>query len=217
MDVETVSTFFALLAVLGLVFVAAVVVLGVVARATGGLPASLVPLREGIGQVAIPFAFAVALTCTLGSLYMSEVAKFPPCPLCWYQRIAMYPNVVLLAVAWWHRDTAVKFYVVPLVVIGWLIATYHYLLERFPDTVTSPVCDSGAAVPCETVWVWKFHFLSIPGMAWVGFTLIFTLVLLARPAPTRRGAPRTLTADDGTIDHDTPDQEPVDRAQEVSR
>ncbi|MFZ4517399.1 MAG: disulfide bond formation protein B [Microthrixaceae bacterium] len=221
MDVETVSTFFALLAVVGLLFIAVTWVTALVSKVRGGVPESLVPLREGLGQVAIPLAFAVALTCTLGSLYMSEIAKFPPCPLCWYQRIAMYPNVVLLAVAWWRRDTAVKFYVVPLVVIGWVIATYHYLLERFPDTVKSPVCDSAAAVPCETVWVWKFHFLSIPGMAWVGFTLIFTLVLLARPAPTRRGGPRTLSADGGTpddetFDDDTPDAEPGQRAQEVT-
>ena len=190
MDVDAVSTFLALLAVLGLVFIAVVAVLAVVAKVRGGLPAWAVPLREGIGDVALPLAFAVALTTTLGSLYMSEVAKFPPCILCWYQRICMYPNVVLLLVATIRRDAKVKFYVLPLVLIGAGISTYHYLIERFPDSVSF---SCNADVPCSTVWIWKFHFLSIPGMAWVGFMLIATLVLLARPAVRGDGGTPTLS------------------------
>ena len=178
MSVDVVSTFLALLAVLGLVFVAVVIVLGVVAKVSGGLPAAVVPWRDGISDVALPLGLAVALTTTLGSLYMSQIAKFPPCELCWFQRICMYPNVILFAVAWWRRDRNVRFYVLPLVLIGICISTYHYLLERFPDTV-SYACTNN--IPCETVWVWKFHFLSIPGMAWVGFALLATLSILARP------------------------------------
>ena len=52
------------------------------------------------------------------------------------------------------------------------------LLERFPDSVSYSCTND---IPCETVWVWKFHFLSIPGMAWVGFALLATLSILARP------------------------------------
>ena len=100
MSVDVVSTFLALLAVLGLVFVAVVVVLGIAAKVSGGLPAAVVPWRDSISDVAIPLGFAVALTTTLGSLYMSQIAKFPPCELCWFQRICMYPNVILFAVAW---------------------------------------------------------------------------------------------------------------------
>lgn len=178
MSVDAVTTFLALLAVLGLVFLVATWSIALFAKVRGGLPDSLVPLREAFGELALPLGFAVALTTTLGSLYLSEIAKFPPCELCWYQRICMYPNVALFAVAWWRRDRDVRFYVLPLVVVGAVIATYHYLLERFPDTVSSS-CSTD--IPCETVWVWKFHFLSIPGMAWIGFLLLGTLAVLARP------------------------------------
>ncbi len=179
MSVDAVTTFFALLGVLGLAALVGIAVVAVVAKMRGGLPDVLVPWREGLGQAALPLAFAVALVCTLGSLYLSEVAKFPPCELCWFQRIAMYPQVVILGVAMLRRDTSVKWYSVPIVVIGLGISIYHYLIERFPDSVSFSCSDD---VPCSVVWVWKFHFLSIPAMAGIGFALIAVLSLLATPA-----------------------------------
>ncbi len=200
MSVDVVTTFLALLAVLGLLFLAVTWTLGIWSRVTGSVPAAVVPLRDAFVELALPLGLAVALTTTLGSLYLSEVAKFPPCPLCWYQRICMYPNVALFAVAWWRRDRDVRFYVLPLVAVGTVIATYHYLLERFPDSVSS-VCSTD--VPCETVWVWKFHFLSIPGMAWIGFLLLGTLAVLA--GRRRDGA---ATASD-TVPDESDDREEV--------
>ena len=140
--------------------------------------------RLALAPVALPLAAAVALTCTLGSLYLSEVAKYPPCILCWYQRIAMYPLVVILTVASLRRDRTVWWYVVPQALIGLGISIYHYLIERFPDSVSFS-CSSD--VPCSTVWVWKFHFLSIPAMAGLGFALIITLRAAGRLLRPDRG------------------------------
>ncbi|MEI7887651.1 MAG: disulfide bond formation protein B [Actinomycetes bacterium] len=185
MDVDTITLFFAMLAVLGIGFLLVCLVFFVIALIHGArtpgmrlaLPDSLAPLRAGVGQVALPLAFAVALTSMLGSLYLSEVAKFPPCELCWFQRIAMYPQVLILGIAALRRDVLVKWYSVPLVLIGLGISIYHYLVERFPATVTFSCTGD---IPCSTVWVWKFHFLSIPAMAGIGFSLIAVLVMLAR-------------------------------------
>ena len=132
---------------------------------------------ETLGPSALWLAFLVALTATLGSLYLSEVAHFVPCKLCWYQRIAMYPLVPILAIAAWKRDVSVVRYVVPLAVIGAAISIYHYQLERFPGQA-SVSCSADA--PCTVVWIWKFHFVSIPLMALSGFALIVALVLVAR-------------------------------------
>jgi disulfide bond formation protein DsbB len=184
MSNDTVSLFLALLAVVGLVFVVATAIMAVVAR-TRGLGPGGAALRDTVSDVALPLGFAVALTCTLGSLYMSEVRHFTPCDLCWYQRICMYPLVVLLGIAALRRDRGVWRYVLPLAVIGAGISTYHYLHERFPDSVATS-CSLEAS--CSTLWIWELHFLSIPGMAWVGFVLIATLVLIARSAE-RRDAP----------------------------
>ncbi len=195
MRVDTVTTFFALLAVLGLVVVVVVAVSALVARLAGGLPGPLAEARAAVGQVSLLLAFFVALTCTLASLYLSEVAKFPPCDLCWYQRILMYPQVVILGIAALRRDAAVKWYSVPLVALGLCISVYHYLLERFPDSVTFS-CETEN--PCSTVWVWKFHFLSIPAMAGIGFALIAVLVLLA--APRRAAGTEPARSDDSPHD-----------------
>ncbi len=195
MRVDTVTTFFALLAVFALVVVVVVVASAVLARVTGRLPAPLAQARAAVGQVSLVLAFFVALTCTLGSLYLSEVAKFPPCDLCWYQRILMYPQVVILGVAALRRDASVKWYSVPLVGLGLCISVYHYLIERFPDSVKFS-CE--AENPCSTVWVWKFHFLSIPAMAGIGFALIAVLVMLSVPRD-RAGTERT-PGDDSSHD-----------------
>lgn len=184
MSVDTVTTFFALLAVLALASVVLAAALWAVVATTGG-PRWALDLRDAVAPVALPLACGVALTCTLGSLYLSEVAGFPPCELCWYQRIAMYPMVVLTAVAAIRRDRTVWTYVVPLGAVGAGISIYHYLVERFPGAISTS-CD--VEVPCSTVWVWKFHFLSIPAMAGAGFALIMMLALVARSDTSPHGA-----------------------------
>lgn len=187
MSNDVVSLFFALLAVAGLVFVMATIVVAIVAM-TKGLGPGLTTVRSEVEDVALPFACAVAVTCTLGSLYMSEIRHFEPCVFCWYQRIGMYPLVVLLGIAALRRDRGIWRYALPIALIGAAISTYHYLHERFPDTVSTS-CSLEAS--CATLWIWEFHFLSIPGMAWVGFVLISTLLLIARSAERRDGPDRS--------------------------
>ena len=132
-------------------------------------------VRDVVQAYALPLAWLVALTATLGSLYYSEVANFIPCKLCWYQRIAMYPLALILGIAAWKRDHAIRRYVIPLAAIGGAISIYHYTIERFPDLAGS-ACDPAA--PCTFVWVWQFHFISIPFQALTGFALITALMFL---------------------------------------
>jgi hypothetical protein len=171
---ETLQLFFALLAILTNVTAVAI------------LAARLAP-RSGAAQtllatvqpVALWLAWAVALTSTLGSLYFSEVANFTPCTLCWYQRIAMYPLAVILLIAALRRDRGVAVYAVPVAGIGAVIATYHYLIERFPDLDSGGVCS--AAVPCTFAWFEELGFVTLPYMALSAFALILVLLTLPRP------------------------------------
>ena len=174
----TTSTMTLLFATLAILAAAAAVVL----HAVRWLP--FPDARQRIGELLdgqeIPLAFVVATVATLGSLYLSEVANFVPCRLCWYQRIAMYPLPVLLGVAWWKRDDGVRRYALPLTIIGMCISTYHILVERFPSLEESGVCE--VANPCSVRWVERFGFITIPTMALAAFALISGLLVY----PARR-------------------------------
>ena len=158
---------FALLALLA----AAVAITTAVALVTRRVPDWL---RE---DVALQLAAAIAAVATGGSLLLSEVAGYVPCTLCWYQRIAMYPLVVVVGVAALRRDRAVWHTVLPLTAIGATISTWHIAIERVPS-LGGDVCDPAA--PCALRWVEEFGFLTLPTMALIAFAAISALVLAAR-------------------------------------
>ena len=73
-------------------------------------------------------SWLVAFVATLGSLFFSEVARLEPCVLCWYQRIAMFPMVAILAIGLYLQDSGSIKYAMPLAGGGWIAAFYHWLL-----------------------------------------------------------------------------------------
>ena len=121
-------------------------------------------------------AFATALAATLTSLYYSEIAGIVPCVLCWYQRIAMYPLVVILAVGIVNREQSVHRYVLPLAAIGWLLALYHSLLQW--KVVSEGIVPCVNNIPCATAKVNYLGFITIPSMSLAAFSLIIIAMLI---------------------------------------
>jgi disulfide bond formation protein DsbB len=184
MTVQTANLFFSLLSMASAALAVVVVVLAIAARrsADGTAAGLLAELRP----VALGLAFVIAATATGGSLYYSEVADFTPCEYCWYQRIAMYPQALVLGIATFRRDTAVKVYMIPLAAIGAVISTYHYYIERNPEAGGS----CSVTVPCNTPWFEQWGFVTLALMALTGFAAIIALLsVAANPAPA--GADRT--------------------------
>jgi disulfide bond formation protein DsbB len=132
---------------------------------------------EDISRNGVWLAFAVATFTTLGSLYLSEVMHFVPCPLCWYQRICMYPLSVALLVGGLRRDRDVYAYVLPPALIGAAFAIYHTQLQAFPKQ-TGRFC-TGAEL-CKVRYIYEFHFVSIPFMSLSAFTFIIVMMLIVR-------------------------------------
>ncbi|RMH11227.1 MAG: disulfide bond formation protein B [Gemmatimonadetes bacterium] len=132
----------------------------------------------------LAWAWGVALIATLGSLYLSEIAHLQPCTLCWYQRIAMYPLVVVLGVGALRGDAGAWRYALPLPLVGGLISAYHVALQLNPGLEIVP-CTSGT--PCSARLVAVFGFVSIPVMAGAAFLLIAALLLAVRQAEARGG------------------------------
>ena len=117
----------------------------------------------------LQLAFIVAIQSTLGSLFYSEIAGYYPCPLCWYQRIAMYPLAIVLGVALWKSDYSVSKYVIPISVIGLLLSCYHYAMQYIPNFFYDS-CSGGFS--CQYKWISIFGFISIPLMALTSFAII---------------------------------------------
>ena len=175
MTVAAVETFYGLLALVGMVALAIVVIVRLAAMVSDGGRARWAGLVRMVGPNAYALAWIVAFLATFGSLYFSEVANFEPCRLCWYQRIAMYPLVILLGIAAARRERAGAWYVAAMAGIGALISTYHVALEWFPS-LDSGACS--ATTPCTLVWFRVFGFISLPTLALTAFLLILTLVAI---------------------------------------
>lgn len=116
----------------------------------------------------------VAGVATAGSLYFSDVALWTPCKLCWYQRIFMYPQVVLLLIAIWKRDQNIARYILPLCLIGIVIASNHYF-EQVSAALAPPAdpsipCDT-SGVSCASTPFFHFGYITIPMMALTAFAL----------------------------------------------
>jgi disulfide bond formation protein DsbB len=118
----------------------------------------------------VQLAWIQALVATCGSLYFSEVLKLTPCVLCWYQRIAMYPLVVVLGVGLLLRERRIRLYALPLSLIGLAIAIYHNLLYYgiIPESIQP--CTTG--VSCTTRQIEWLGFITIPLLSLVAFTVI---------------------------------------------
>ena len=174
---DTMRLFFALLSMACVVAVIGILGVAVVARFNSGAAGIRDSLFESLRGYELWMAFALALGATLGSLYLSEIVHLIPCRLCWFQRIFMYPLVIVLGVAAKRRDTTVGLPASLLAAIGLLVAGYHYLIQQVPS-LDSGACDPTA--PCSAAYIWQWNFLSIPFMAGSAFALILTLLFVLR-------------------------------------
>ena len=123
----------------------------------------------------VTWAFLIALISTLGSLFFSEVMHFIPCSLCWYQRIFMYPLVLIFLVNLLYPDENVYKYAFPIAIVGFVISVYHNLLMFgiIPEKL-SP-CIQG--VPCSTQYINWLGFINIPLLSFFAYTTILILLL----------------------------------------
>ncbi|WP_199860700.1 disulfide oxidoreductase [Oceanobacillus damuensis] len=118
-----------------------------------------------------------AFLAMAGSLFYSEVMGYIPCELCWYQRILMYPLVVIYGVAAIKKEISIALPGLILSGIGMFVSIYHYMLQKVPALQELGGSCSGG-VPCNAVYVNAFGFITIPFMAGIAFIVIFILHLM---------------------------------------
>ena len=136
-------------------------------------------IKRALGEIAPQapkLALIVALTATLGSLYYSEILNFPPCNLCWWQRIMTYPQTLILGLTYWRKQ---KFSLESLILSagGLVLAGYHYVLQRVE--IPSSWCEGvGYTVSCSDTFEMTFGYITLPLMAATAFGIIIFLMLV---------------------------------------
>ena len=178
MDVALADRFFALMTLAALAGTIVIAALGLGGRFSAALAGRNNQLKGIFGDWAYWLVFLIALVSMLGSLYYSEIVGYPPCSLCWYQRIVMYPLVVIMGIAAWKRDTNIRIYVLPLMVIGGVLAIYQYIIGYIPD---AEILGCSLDVSCTERYIWEFGFVDFPFMSLVGFSFMIALMLWASP------------------------------------
>lgn len=123
-------------------------------------------------------AWVQALIAMLGSLYFSEVSHIIPCILCWYQRILMFPLVLIIAVGILRKDTKIYQYVLPFSTLGAIVAFYHSLLQQ--GIISEQLSPCTISAPCVTNFVGYFGFITIPVMSFAAFVIITVCMLIFR-------------------------------------
>ncbi|MED3575129.1 disulfide oxidoreductase [Cytobacillus praedii] len=116
-------------------------------------------------------SWAASVLAMFGSLYFSEIRQYEPCTLCWYQRILMYPMVIILGIAVIRKDYRISIYTMVLSAIGGCISLYHYSIQKI-----SFLADHAAScgrVPCTGQYINWLGFITIPFLALIAFIIIF--------------------------------------------
>jgi len=165
-----VVTAFSVLTVLGQAIVL-VLAAALLAEKIGGKPSFA--LTRWVSSHGLLLMLIVAALATGGSLFFSDIAGWTPCKLCWLQRIFMYPQVLLLALALWKRDRGMAPYILLLSMIGLVIAIGHYAEQI--QAVLTPLdptvpCDT-TGVSCAKTPIFQFGYITIPVMAATAFLL----------------------------------------------
>lgn len=131
---------------------------------------------EFISDNYVAFIFIITAGATLSSLALSDILSFLPCKLCWYQRAFMYPQVVISAVALFTNDFNVKKYLLPLSLVGLVLAVYQIFLQTFPGIIQC----GDELVSCSSKQFAGFGYITIPVMSLTAFVLIILVILSSR-------------------------------------
>jgi disulfide bond formation protein DsbB len=176
----------AVLGVIGQVLCVFLVIVGLLGLV--GVREPLDATRSLIWGYELWLAFCVSAASTAGSLFLSEVAHFVPCELCWYQRILMYPLAIITLPIAIANDYRAARYLLPLPILGAGVAVYHLLVEN-NVVEQAQACLASAPGGCATKWINEFGFVTIPTLALTSFALTFAFLLFAVVGASHEPAP----------------------------
>ena len=126
-----------------------------------------------INKHLINLTLLVSLSAVLGSLYYSNIVGFPPCSLCWWQRIFLFPIPIILIMGKIKSDIRVMDYVTPLAVMSAVLALYQSYVYLGGSSLLPCTAEVG---DCSKIYVMAFGYITIPVMS---LTISVYLVILS--------------------------------------
>jgi len=133
-------------------------------------------LYDLIAVHSLPIVFLISLAGVAGSLYYSEIIGFPPCVLCWWQRVFLYPITILSGMGFLKRDKQIIDYAIVFALIAFLIGLYQYIGQFFTGILP---CDAAGVVSCSKIYVSAYGYITIPLMALTLSVMILAVLVFA--------------------------------------
>lgn len=130
-----------------------------------------------LGKYALHIGAFIASSALVGSLFLSNSIGFDPCELCWLQRIFIYPQVLLFAIALYKKDEAVVDYSLSLSFVGFFIALYQSYVQWGGDSLL-PCTAEGAE--CSKIFFIEFGYITIPVMSLTAFAYLILLMYVRK-------------------------------------
>lgn len=135
---------------------------------------------SSVAKRGLLIGFLVTAFGAIMTLVYSELFGFEPCPLCWWQRVFLYPQVILFGMAYYKRDVYIIDYALIMSVFGFGIALYHHALQMFPNSLPCPA----TGVSCAQRILFELNYVTFPMMAVALFGLLFVVSLIIRQSST---------------------------------
>ncbi len=121
-------------------------------------------------------AWLVACFATLCSLYYSDIRNLEPCHLCWYQRICLFPLIILLGLGAYRGFLGIARYTLPQVIIGFCFALYQIGIQEIPGWNPINMCGSGPSCADKVSILGP---ITIPMCSTIGFIVIGFFLFMA--------------------------------------
>lgn len=124
--------------------------------------------------------FLAALGAFVTSLFYSQIVGYPPCELCWIQRIFLYPQLVLFGMELYKKDRSIVDFSIAFATLGSLVSLYHIYIENGGTSSLSCATlnpTSTTEVSCAIRYIYEFGYVSMPVMALTLSLFIVTILL----------------------------------------
>jgi disulfide bond formation protein DsbB len=124
--------------------------------------------------------FVLTIVATLITLFYSEILGLTPCGWCWIQRVFLYPQILLFALALWKKDRSIADYSIALSIFGGAAALYQHYLQMGGTSVIPCPATSQQAVDCAVRFVFEFNYITFPFMSFTLFAFLIVVMLFVR-------------------------------------